>query len=337
MSDGRLDLAAAGEEFHEPRSRRGLPARLVKELTALDPAKAWLSVAETWGAIALLVAVPALWWEWYVIAPAMVLLATRQQALFVLAHDAAHYRLFGSRRLNDLVGRACGAPVGISMLSYRVVHRLHHNHLYERQDPDTPIHGGYPRGRAYLIRKLLKDGAGLTAYKTYAYFFGAPAAKRTDGQIDPLGDTSEGLRRAAMGDRWVVATFHVAAPVAAFAGGVLLEYLLLWIVPLVCLLQPILRFRSILEHGMVKDLSSAWTAARTNTGPRWLMWLLFPHHVHYHVEHHLYPSIPHYNLPRAHREMRRRGLLEGAEVRPAFDTMALAFGERAPASAPQGG
>lgn len=327
MTEDATAVGAAGEEFREQGVRRGLPAALVKELTRLDSAKAWLSVAETWGAIALLVALPLIWWEWYVIVPAMLLLATRQQALFVLAHDAAHYRLFGNRRLNDLVGRLCGTPVGISMLAYRVVHRLHHNHLYERQDPDTPIHGGYPRGRRYLIRKLLKDVAGLTAHKTYAYFFGAPAAKRKDGKIDPLGDTSEALRGAALRDRWVVAAFHLVAPAAAIAGGMLLEYLLLWVVPLVCLLQPILRFRSILEHGMVGDLSSAWTAARTNTGPGWLMWLLFPHHVHYHVEHHLYPSIPHYNLARAHREMRERGLLERAEVRPAFETMGLAFAE----------
>jgi len=326
---GGATVGATGEEFRAESARRGLPAKLVKELTALDPVKAWLSVAQTWGVIAALIAAPLIWWEWYVIAPAMVLLATRQQALFVLAHDAAHYRLFGNRALNDAVGRACGAPVGISMLAYRVVHRLHHNHLYEKQDPDTPIHGGYPRGRAYLVRKLLRDLFGLTAYKTYAYFFGAPAAKRKDGAIDPLGDTSEGLRAAALGERWVVAGFHVAAPLAAFASGYLLEYLLLWVVPLVFLLQPILRFRSILEHGMVRDLSSAWTAARTNTGPGWLMWLLFPHHVHYHVEHHIYPSIPHYNLPRAHRELRERGLLKGAEVRPAWETMALAFGEPA--------
>ena len=33
-------------------------------------------------------------------------------------------------------------------------HRLHHNNLYTEEDPDTAIHGGYPRGRGYLLDKL---------------------------------------------------------------------------------------------------------------------------------------------------------------------------------------
>ena len=83
--------------------------------------------------------------------------------------------MFNTRWLNDLIGRFCGIVVGVSMCTYRVVHRLHHNHLYEAQDPDIPLHGGYPRGRVYLLKKLARDLLGCTAWKTYAYFFGAPA------------------------------------------------------------------------------------------------------------------------------------------------------------------
>jgi fatty acid desaturase len=36
--------------------------------------------------------------------------------------------------------------------------------------------------------------------------------------------------------------------------------------------------------------------------------------VHYHIEHHLYPSIPHYRLAECHRRLRARGVLDGAEV-----------------------
>ena len=315
-------VRVTGEEFRDDSRRKGLPPALVKRLTVIDPVKATLSVLETVGVLAACVAAALVWWHPLVIIPCMIVIATRQQALFVLAHDAAHYRLYETRWLNDLVGRLCAAPVGTSMLAYRIVHRLHHNHLYGPQDPDTPIHGGYPRGRAYLAKKLLKDLFGLTAHKNFGYFFGAPA-RNTDGDGDsrPLDDTSPALRRAALRDRWVVAGFHVAAPVAAFAGGVGIEYLILWPLPLVTILQPVLRFRAICEHGGVTDFSSALTAARTNLGPAWLTWLLFPHHVHYHVEHHIYPAVPHYNLRECHREMAARGLLDGAEVRPFWDTV----------------
>ncbi len=156
-----------------------------------------------WGSSRFASAAALYWWTPWVVVPAILLIATRQQACFVLAHDAAHYRLFRARWLNDLVGGFVATIVGISMRTYRVVHRLHHNHLYEARDPDIPLHGGYPRGRGYLLKKLAKDLTGLTAYKTYSYFFGAPAINDdAEGTKRPLDDTLAGIapwRRGAIG------------------------------------------------------------------------------------------------------------------------------------------
>lgn len=316
-------MTMTGETFNEDeRPRRGLPTALVKELTVQDDRKAWLGLAELYGAIVLLITLAVWAWHPLAILPAMFLIATRQQACFVLAHDAAHYRLFRNRTLNDIAGRITGGIVGISMPTYRVTHRLHHNHLYEKQDPDVPLNAGYPRGRAYLLTKLFKDLFGRTAFMTYRYFFGAPAINEETGDANrPLNDTSPRLRAAARADRWWVLGFHIAAPLAALAGGFLLEYLLLWVAPLLTFLQPILRLRAICEHGAVSDYSSPLTAARTNVGPRWLLWLFFPHHVNFHIEHHMYPSIPFYNLPRAHREMVKHGVLAGAQVLDVRETL----------------
>ena len=73
------------------------------------------------------------------------------------------------------------------------------------------------------------------------------------------------------------------------------------------------------------DLSSPLTAARTNLGPRWLLWLVFPHHVNYHIEHHLYPAIPRYHLPAAHVALREMGALEDAEVSNIPRSLGLVF------------
>jgi fatty acid desaturase len=58
--------------------------------------------------------------------------------------------------------------------------------------------------------------------------------------------------------------------------------------------------------------------------------VLFPHHVNYHLEHHLYPAVPHYRLPALHRLLQSKGVLEGAEVRDLSETMRRVFAPRVP-------
>lgn len=307
---------------------QGLPPEEVRRLTRLDPVKASLAVVRTYAVIAGCVGAALIWWTPWMIVPAIVIVATQQHGLFIIAHDAAHYRLYRSRPLNDLIGRLSASLVGLSMPTYRVIHRLHHNHLYEDKDPDVALHGGYPRGRSYLTRKLLLDLIGANAWKNYAYFFGAPAINDAVGESNrPLDDTASALRWAARRDRWLVVGLQIAMLVAAVWLGYLLAYLLLWVVPALTVLQPILRLRAICEHGAVTDYSTPLTAARTNTGSGWLMWLLFPHHVNHHLEHHVYPAIPHYNLPACHRAMRQHGVFADAEVRPVLETLARVFAD----------
>jgi fatty acid desaturase len=321
-----------GEEFKND-VRRELPREVVLRLTRRSPWRATATVLEDVAVLAAAIGAALYYWpNPIVVLIAVVVVGTRQHALFVIAHDAAHYLLYERRWLNDLVGRACATVQGLSMRTYRVIHRLHHNHLYGELDPDTALHGGYPRGRWYLIRKLLKDLGGLTAWKTYAYFLGgAPSLNtRTQVALRPLDDTSEKLRAEARADRNAVIAFHVVA-LGIFAwSGYLLEYLVLWILPLVTVVQAILRLRAIAEHGATTDFSSPLTAARTNLAPAWLEWLIFPHRVNYHIEHHLYASVPHYNLPELHREMNARGILEGAEAVSFGATLGKIFAERAP-------
>lgn len=348
----------AGRSEATRAARRLLAPEELAALTRLDDRRSLASMAVTAGWIAAaLAAAAAAWWGeasmavlLAVTVGAIAVIGVQQHALFILAHEAAHYRLFADRRLNDAVGRLIGMAGGISMRTYRVVHRLHHNHLYEARDPDTAIHGGYPRGVAYLWKKLLQDLVGLNAWKTFAYFFGAPALNDDTGAAArPLDDTSARLRAEARADRWAVVAFQLGMPVACgLIGGwrLLGFYLLFWVVPLVTVLQPILRLRAICEHGAVSDLGSPLTAARTNlTG-----WgatsrsgrvldaalnllgrlLLFPHHVNYHLEHHLYPAVPHYHLPALHRGLVDKGALADAEVRDLRQTLAMVFAARRP-------
>lgn len=333
-------------------ARRVLGAQELAPLTRLNDGRSMGALALSVGVSAAAITFGlAVWPSPWVLASVLVV-GVQQHGFFILAHEAAHYRLLSSRRLNDALGRLIGMAGGISMCTYRVIHRLHHNHLYGPQDPDTAIHGGYPRGVAYLWKKLGADLLGVNAWKTYAYFFGAPAirdetATGGEGALRSqklLNDTSPDLRRAARQDRWWVVAAQLALPAASFGLGGwqgLAQYAVLWALPLLTVLQPILRLRAICEHGAVTDLGSPLTAARSNlTGPAKSgrpadtllnllgRALLFPHHVNHHLEHHLYPAVPHYHLPRLHRLLAAKGVLDGAEVRDLSDTFRCLFAPR---------
>jgi fatty acid desaturase len=337
-------------------ARRVLSPQELAPLTQLSTLRSLLAIAQTMLCLFAGVALGVWVWgtvhAWWALPVVVIWMAVHQHAWFILNHDAAHYRLLPQRSFNDALGAFMGITGGVSMHTYRVTHRLHHNHLYGPQDPDTAIHGGYPRGKAYLLKKLLQDIVGLNAWKTYAYFFGSPAINDETGQgINPLNDTSPQLRQAARRDRMGVVAFHLLVPVALFViaasadstgargyfsyllSQALWFYLVFWVLPLLTVLQPILRLRAICEHGAVSDLSSPLTAARSNnTRGRWLNWLsrffLFPHHVNYHLEHHLYPAVPHYHLPRLHALLQAKGALQGAEVRDAPEVMRMIFAPR---------
>ena len=332
-----LAPAAAGSANASARRILG-PAELAP-LTELSDLRSLAAIAQTALVVALALAFGVWAWPSPWIVVAIIVVGVQQHALFILAHEAAHYRLLRNRTWNDIVGRTIGMAGAISMCTYRVIHRLHHNNLYSDDDPDTAIHGGYPRGTAYLWKKLAQDAIGWNAWKTFSYFFGAPAINDdTRRPSRPLDDTSPELRRAARRDRWFVVAFQLALPVAsALAGGWrgLAQYAVLWLLPMLTVLQPILRLRAICEHGAVSDLSSPLTAARSNRagggiGNALGRAFLFPHHVNYHLEHHLYPAVPHYRLPALHRALAAKGALAGAEVRDVGETLKRVFGARAP-------
>ena len=76
-------------------------------------------------------------------------------------------------------------------------------------------------------------------------------------------------------------------------------FLLLWVVPILTWLKMIMRVRSIAEHFAVEN-DHACTQSRT-TLPSFLERVFVaPRHVNFHLEHHLYPSVPFFRLPQLH-------------------------------------
>ena len=79
-------------------------------------------------------------------------------------------------------------------------------------------------------------------------------------------------------------------------------FALLWLLPMATVGTAAFRLRTVAEHaGLAEDHELRST--RTVLPALFERFLVAPCNVNYHLEHHLYPSVPFYNLPKLHRRL----------------------------------
>jgi fatty acid desaturase len=285
------------------------PERL-KEFYRLKARRALFAVAATWTLIASSLAI-AIWSRnpivWLV---AAVIVGRSQHALAVLMHDAAHFRLLEDRRLNDFVGQwLCALPIASNLYAYRNVHLRHHKFLLTDHDPDLSLSRGYPVTWQSFKRKIFRDATGVSSLVMRGYL----TVERTGSRLS-IGNLFRRLSAPVIARR-VLAACVIGA---IFYAGYGWAFICLWLIPLLTVYQVILRLRGILEHANVDaddGLRNARTIVSSNPVAKFM---LNPHHVGYHLEHHLYPAVPHYHLPELHRALKADGRFDTALVETSY-------------------
>ena len=118
---------------------RDIPRLLSKEeirnLSQIDSVKFTLAAMLEFSLIAAAVWISVTWWNPLVYALAVVVIGSRINGLGALMHDAAHYRGYANRQLNDFVGEILALPTTASMAGYRNSHFAHHRELNSENDP----------------------------------------------------------------------------------------------------------------------------------------------------------------------------------------------------------
>jgi fatty acid desaturase len=228
------------------------------------------------------------------------------QAMLLWTHEASHYGLTTNRRLNDLwCDIFFAGPIGITVGDYRVRHMTHHAHLGTDLDQD-----GYP------YRFSIKGGRalGLLALKILSGQFGMSFVinKYVTLRVPVAGE-----RTAAWSARLVTVVFNLALLGVCIAVGRWYLYFLLWLYPIVVIAILLNVVRTIAEH-QPEDFPTyrdgaeigMQPVARTTTPNPLEKWLMYQANFNFHVEHHLFPGIPHHNLGLLHRRLVDGGFYE---------------------------
>lgn len=276
-----------------------LAPSLVEELHALDGSHWWrlLSFVGLYvGAGAALFYLADAWPDdpYALLArlPLYLLAGASLHGISLFTHEGVHGTLCRSLWLNRLVAAACAWPVLQNFAAYRVLHLKHHNHLGKEGDPDH-----YPNYTRWTWMQFLMNwGRLIVGYPAYITM------------IPILG-----FRHGTRTERWWIV--WELAMLAGLITAVLLSplpwALLLhaWLIPML-IINTLVNIRGMSQHTWLEPGGDPALASRsilTNPLTRFFMC-----NENYHLEHHLYPGVPWYNLPRVHRELRPELAARGA-------------------------
>lgn len=234
----------------------------------------WLSlaaIARDWAAIVGLTALGLRVDRWAFYVVAVWIIGMFQFALSeALLHEAAHYNLFRSRRLHHRLEVLYGLPFFLTVAQYQSEHRIHHARL-----------GGEGDGlvRDYRRLGLYDDRLNVAWIWLVKPVLGFGCYYASTLTLRPF---KEGAK---------IVGFWVAVLAAFYAFGLLHVLVWYWFVPLVWSNYAFVYWSEIENHFNTRS------GTRTNVSP---LYNLLVHNGGYHAIHHRYPTIPWFNLPKAH-------------------------------------
>jgi len=275
-------------------------------------------VAHCWAVIIAAGALFVIWPNPLTFVVAVVLIGARQLGLAVLMHDAAHGALHPNQKVNDWVGQwLCGAPTNGDVYRYRKYHLQHHKYAQQEEDPDLGLSAPFPITKASFRRKAVRDLTGQTFYKqrikpTFGAFGnGAPFAKTF---------------KAVMGFWSPFLIVSALAIAVLIPMGLWWAWFALWLVPMATWFPLVTRLRSIAEHALIdKNEPDPLHHARTTHANWFERAILAPYYVNYHCEHHMFMHVPCWNLPRAHRLLKKNGVTDKMLIEPGGYAKVLAL------------
>lgn len=290
--------ASPQTQTYAPWRKTLLTAAELERLNRLRPARVARDTAWLWSQIFLAWTFVALWPTWWTIMFAIPVIGTRYYALFIIGHDGLHRRLFESRRLNDAWNDifVLGAIGAITRLNRRN-HMEHHMTLGLPHDPDRFKYISDDKMRTI---SLVFSLTGLRYVLRALNNVFRPNRKNSDHYT---------LRDVAILAFWQ----------AGLIGGLSWSigwwaYFVLWLLPVYVFTFTADIVRVFLEHShpgadVHFDTRQRLVSFVSNPIERCFF---APLNMNFHAAHHLWPSIPYYNLPNADRMMRDTSIADEA-------------------------
>lgn len=259
---------------------------LLKTHSKISPLKQLLWLAFDWAVI-----LGAAWSSIYsqntfIYLLSVAVIAGRQHALLVIMHEASHYRISKHKGFNDFISDIFAAyPLLFVTSFYRQHHLAHHKYLNTDQDPDwvRKIKSDewiFPKTHAQMAQIMLKQ----CLRSPLDWLMISYIVTKTGGFKKPLF--------------W----FGLLGAVTYLNAWT--EFSLFWLVPMFTVFPVFQRIRSISEHFGLPNTHEL-NSSRNVVSSIYESAFFSPHDSNYHLLHHIFPSVPHYNLKNFDQELLR--------------------------------
>jgi fatty acid desaturase len=213
----------------------------------------------------------------------LVIIGSRQRAISNLSHDASHINLFKNKKINDIISNIfCALPMFETIAFYRKSHMKHHQFLGDvEKDPDSQSHLNY----GYDDRKPWEGNP----LENYIKIIKHPKAISSSffGSFFYLC-----AKEYVLLFSWWLSVSIILSNL--FSIQITLTILSVWFLSKLSTYHLIRIFAEFLDHtGLNNSEVISFTRNLPHSGL--LRFICHPNCDTYHIVHHLYPRIPHYN------------------------------------------
>ena len=197
----------------------------------------------------------------------------------LFTHEGVHRTLHRNIWVNNIIGSICGYLVLQTMAGYRVLHLKHHKYLNTKGDPGLLT--------TYVSNKY------VIAAMEWGYFLFGYVAFLT---VIPY----QGFKQGSIKDRFLIGLdiFFIFFLFWLSINNLPFVWLIHgWLIPMI-FVHFMMNIRGMSQHLMLEDYHDPFKGARTIKAHPIVDFFLC--NENYHIEHHLYPSVPWYNLKKVH-------------------------------------
>lgn len=312
----RYKALSPGDDLRgrERRLRSMASRQQMNEWVSLRPARVYRDLLLHWGLIAVSLYLAASLQSWWAYVAAMLVIGVSQYGLFIMAHDGLHKTLHPERRINDFIVRwLIYGPLFMCLEDARRNHLHHHRTVGTEEDTDRYIH---LLSNKNTPLKFLLFCSGLATFgptvlkvmPQWALIQKLRGRKAEEAQKEgPVH--KKGLLSESIYQRRSVLVFQpLLVCLLLLMGLPLWAYLLLWFAPIYLFVFLPDELRALADHAVPEKGDKEGDPFRlVSFKPSIVEGIFFsPHNMNLHSEHHLWPGVPYYHLPKAHAFVREQ-------------------------------